>query len=51
MSTSLATRIATLRASWSASAMARSSASVRTSRQSGITKATTTVDVVAEDQP
>ena len=46
-SRSLATRIATLRASWSAAAMARSSARVRTSRHSGMTKATTTADVVA----
>ncbi len=42
-----ATRIATLRASWSAAAIARSSAIVRTSRQSGTTNDTTTVEVVA----
>ena len=44
---SLATTRATFRAAWSAALMARSAARVRTSRQSGITKATTTADVVA----
>ena len=41
------TRIATLRASWSAAAIARSCAIVRTSRHSGTTNDTTTTEVVA----